>query len=73
MVKAKKHHSQTNPITGLKKCPTGINGLDEVTLGGLPQGRPIIIRQLPGPLKRIIGDLSGTKRVLVGLDIRNKQ
>jgi circadian clock protein KaiB len=31
---------------------------------------PTLIRQLPEPLKRIIGDLSNTARVLVGLDIR---
>lgn len=31
---------------------------------------PTLIRQLPEPLKRIIGDLSNTDRVLVGLDIR---
>jgi len=31
---------------------------------------PTLIRQLPEPLKRIIGDLSNTERVLVGLDIR---
>lgn len=27
----------------LSKTPTGINGLDEVTLGGLPTGRPTLI------------------------------
>jgi circadian clock protein KaiB len=31
---------------------------------------PTLIRQLPEPLKRIIGDLSNTDKVLVGLDIR---
>ena len=25
----------------LAKCPTGIKGLDEITNGGLPRGRPI--------------------------------
>jgi circadian clock protein KaiB len=33
---------------------------------------PTLIRQLPEPLKRIIGDLSNTEKVLVGLDIRPK-
>jgi len=28
---------------GLPKCPTGITGLDEVTNGGLPRGRPTLI------------------------------
>jgi len=31
---------------------------------------PTLIRQLPEPLKRIIGDLSNHEKVLVGLDIR---
>ena len=32
---------------------------------------PTLVRQLPEPLKRIIGDLSDTERVLVGLDLRS--
>ena len=31
---------------------------------------PTLIRQLPEPLKRIIGDLSNVEKVLVGLDIQ---
>lgn len=31
---------------------------------------PTLVRQLPEPLKRIIGDLSNTQRVLVGLDLQ---
>jgi circadian clock protein KaiB len=34
---------------------------------------PTLVRRLPTPLKRIIGDLSNTERVLVGLDIRPKE
>ena len=33
---------------------------------------PTLVRRLPAPLKRIIGDLSDTEKVLVGLDIRAK-
>src|SRR5450759_1389370 len=33
----------TSPATHLPKCPTGIQGLDEITGGGLPQGRPTLI------------------------------
>ena len=33
---------------------------------------PTLVRRLPAPLKRIIGDLSNTEKVLVGLDIRPK-
>jgi circadian clock protein KaiB len=31
---------------------------------------PTLVRGLPPPLKRIIGDLSNTDKVLVGLDIK---
>ena len=31
---------------------------------------PTLVRQLPEPVKKIIGDLSNTERVLVGLDLR---
>jgi circadian clock protein KaiB len=31
---------------------------------------PTLVRRLPPPIKKIIGDLSNTERVLVGLDIR---
>jgi circadian clock protein KaiC len=31
------------PTTQLPKCPTGIQGLDEITGGGLPRGRPTLI------------------------------
>jgi circadian clock protein KaiB len=31
---------------------------------------PTLVRRLPPPLKKIIGDLSNTERVLVGLDLR---
>ena len=30
---------------------------------------PTLVRQLPPPLKKIIGDLSNTQKVLIGLDI----
>lgn len=33
---------------------------------------PTLIRMLPPPLRRIIGDMSNTERVLVGLDVRKK-
>ncbi|HAJ25976.1 MAG TPA: KaiC 1, partial [Syntrophus sp. (in: bacteria)] len=32
----------------LEKCPTGIKGLDEITRGGLPRGRPTLICGGPG-------------------------
>ena len=34
---------------------------------------PTLVRKLPVPMRKIIGDLSNTKRVLVGLDLRPRQ
>lgn len=34
---------------------------------------PTLVRRLPPPLKRIIGNLSDTERVLVGLDLRKER
>jgi circadian clock protein KaiB len=31
---------------------------------------PTLVRKLPEPVKKIIGDLSNTERVLIGLDLR---
>ena len=33
---------------------------------------PTLVRRLPEPIKKIIGDLSNTERVLVGLDLRER-
>src|SRR5437879_1583410 len=33
----------TLPAARLPKCPTGIQGLDEITRGGLPRGRPTLV------------------------------
>jgi circadian clock protein KaiB len=34
---------------------------------------PTLVRKLPEPIKKIIGDLSNTERVLVGLDLREEE
>lgn len=34
---------------------------------------PTLVRKLPPPVKKIIGDLSNTERVLVGLDLRPRR
>ena len=34
---------------------------------------PTLVRRLPEPIKKIIGDLSNTERVLVGLDLRVRE
>lgn len=40
---------------GLPKCLTGINGLDEITLGGLPRGRPTLVCGGAGCGKTLLG------------------
>src|SRR5438132_14131577 len=32
-----------SPATRLPKCPTGIQGLDDISGGGLPRGRPTLV------------------------------
>src|SRR4249919_2591669 len=40
----KKKGSKSTTSAGLlPKCPTGIQGLDEITGGGLPRGRPTLV------------------------------
>ena len=39
----------------LAKCPTGIAGLDEITNGGIPKGRPTLICGGPGCGKTLFG------------------
>jgi circadian clock protein KaiB len=34
---------------------------------------PTLVRKLPEPVRKIIGDLSNTERVLVGLDLRPRE
>jgi len=36
-------HKSITPAPRLPKCPTGIQGLDEITGGGLPRGRPTLV------------------------------
>ncbi|HSB67822.1 MAG TPA: circadian clock protein KaiC [Candidatus Methylomirabilis sp.] len=40
---------------GLLKCPTGIQGLDEITEGGLPRGRPTLVCGAAGSGKTLLG------------------
>ena len=34
---------------------------------------PTLVKELPPPLRKFIGDLSQTERILIGLDIRTKR
>jgi circadian clock protein KaiC len=40
---------------GIPKCLTGIHGLDEITLGGLPRGRPTLVCGSAGCGKTLLG------------------
>ncbi|HLZ41430.1 MAG TPA: circadian clock KaiB family protein [Candidatus Sulfotelmatobacter sp.] len=69
-------------LTNLQKiCDQYVPGqyyVDVVDLSKSPQlaagdqivAVPTLVRRLPPPLKRIIGDLSNSEQVLVGLDLR---
>ncbi|MGE5252070.1 MAG: ATPase domain-containing protein, partial [Bacteroidota bacterium] len=41
-------------LPALKKAPTGIQGLDEITEGGLPRGRPTLVAGGPGCGKTLL-------------------
>src|ERR1700732_1141771 len=41
--------------SGFPKCRTGIHGLDEITLGGLPRGRPTLVCGSAGCGKTLLG------------------
>jgi circadian clock protein KaiB len=73
-----------NAITNIRTiCEENLKGryvLDVIDLYQQPllaQGEqiiavPTLIKKRPPPLRRIIGDMSNTERVLVGLDLRKK-
>ena len=46
---------KTSPPTSLPKCKTGIPGLDEITGGGLPKGRPTLVCGGAGCGKTLMG------------------
>ena len=48
-----KSHS-TQPEDVLEKAPTGIKGLDEITGGGLPKGRPTLVAGGAGSGKTLL-------------------
>jgi circadian clock protein KaiC len=43
MTLARRNDGKGSPDTPIIKVPTGIAGLDEITLGGLPKGRPTLV------------------------------
>ena len=48
-------NSNTKPLPRLAKTATGIRGLDTITGGGLPKGRPTLIAGGPGCGKTLLG------------------
>src|SRR5512143_1105135 len=42
-------------IANLEKSPTGIRGLDDITFGGLPKGRPTLVCGNAGCGKTVLG------------------
>ena len=52
MTRSKK---KVSPLPLLIKTPTGIQGLDEITGGGLPAGRPTLVYGSAGSGKTLIG------------------
>lgn len=45
----------SEPKEVLQKAPTGIRGLDEITYGGLPKGRPTLVIGSAGSGKTVLG------------------
>src|SRR5262252_9433286 len=48
-------HERQQLARGLAKSPTGIKGLDDITLGGLPKGRPTLVCGSAGCGKTLLG------------------
>src|SRR5215475_7491529 len=48
-------HERQKLARELAKVPTGIKGLDEITLGGLPRGRPTLVCGSAGSGKTLLG------------------
>ncbi len=46
---------RVHTLNGIEKCPTGIAGLDQITDGGLPKGRPTLICGTAGCGKTVFG------------------
>jgi len=51
----RKKQTTSSALNPLDKSPTGIIGLDEITFGGLPSGRPTLVCGGPGSGKTLFG------------------
>ncbi len=75
----------TNAIQNIKKiCEENLKGRYELEVIDVYQqpefakkeqiiAAPTLIKKLPLPLRRIIGDMSDKEKVLIGLDLRRKE
>jgi len=71
-------------LTNLKRiCEEHLQGLYELEVIDIYQrphllageqilAAPTLIKQLPPPLRRLVGDMSNTDQVLLGLDLRKR-
>ncbi len=72
-------------ITNIKKlCVENLPGKYELAIQDIYQNpiiakdgqilaAPTLIKELPLPLRRFVGDMSNTEKLLVGLDLRTKE
>jgi circadian clock protein KaiB len=75
-------HNSRRAITNIKKiCEEHLHGRYELEVIDVYQqptlakgeqilAAPTLIKKLPLPLRRFIGDMSNTERILLGLDLR---
>jgi circadian clock protein KaiB len=75
----------TQAIKNIKKiCEENLKGRYELEIIDVYQqpelakeanimAAPTLIKQLPPPLRRLIGDMSNKERVIIGLDLRPKE
>lgn len=74
----------TEAVRNIKRiCETNLRGRYELEVIDIYQqpelakeeqliATPTLIKKLPLPLRRLIGDMSNSERILVGLDLRSK-
>jgi len=55
IAKAAPKSSRKSQLPTIKKCPTGIEGLDQITNGGLPRGRTTLVCGTAGCGKTLLG------------------
>lgn len=54
MMSPKTQHASRSAARSLPKCPTGIQGFDDITGGGVPRGRPTLVCGMAGCGKTLL-------------------